>query len=167
MPSFTLYGDVGPWPNVWLGTTVEDQARADQRIPHLLRVPAAVRFLSMEPLLERVDLTRFGAAFHGIHWAIIGGESGPGARPFHVTWARELLEQLRFAKVAAFVKQLGKVPLMDETEWRVGNERGVRLLKASNRSKSGEGMVPILLRDTKGGNWDEWPADLRVREFPR
>src|SRR5690606_8855505 len=79
-----------PLPNVWLGVSVEDQQRADERIPLLLSTPAAVRFLSMEPLLGPVDLAY--AAFNGadslgslegLHWVIVGGESGPGARPCH------------------------------------------------------------------------------------
>jgi len=92
-----------PRPNVWFGTTVEDQKRADERIPELLKVPAAVRFISVEPLLGRI---RF-AELRGIRWAIIGGESGADARPMDLEWARDVADQLRAAKVATFVKQLG------------------------------------------------------------
>jgi len=145
-------------PNVWLGTTVENQARADERIPHLLAVPAAVRFLSCEPLLERVDLSRwlpatsgncghcggidgghdrahhgYDADGHGVDWCIIGGESGSRARPFNIAWARDLVSQCRAAGVAPFVKQLGANP-------RVKHEIG---------------------------DASEWPEDLRVREFPK
>lgn len=131
-------GDGRRWafpPNVWLGTTVENQAAADERIPHLLRVPAAVRFLSCEPLLGPVDLTRIriplegesfmtrsamhatdslnkGAATPGrdqrIDWVICGGESGPGARPMHPAWAKSLRDQCVAAGVPFFYKQWGE-----------------------------------------------------------
>jgi len=94
-----------PLPNVWLGTSVEDQKRADLRIHQLRRTPAAVRFLSMEPLLDRVRLCICGTPgmdydgpdrgcpLHGdraVDWVIVGGESGPGARPMQADWARSL-----------------------------------------------------------------------------
>lgn len=159
--------------NIWLGTTVEDQRRADERIPHLLCVPAAVRFLSCEPLLEAVDLFRcatcagsgrsraghmicpdcfgsgrekrgrktvVGAEMPSIDWVIVGGESGHHARLFDVAWARLIVSQCREAGTAVFVKQLGARPGADGVEQR--------------------------LRDKKGGDMSEWPADLRVRESP-
>ncbi len=91
-------------PNVWMGTTVEDNRRAAERIPHLREVPAVVRFLSVEPQLEsiRLDLT-------GIHWVITGGESGSGARPYDQNWAREIIADCRAAGISPFVKQLGSV----------------------------------------------------------
>lgn len=105
--------------NVWLGTTVEDQARADQRIPALLQVPAAVRFLSCEPLLGPVDIRhRMGSLVwterdryettRGIDWVICGGESGPHARPMHPDWARGLRDQCAAAGVPFFFKQWGE-----------------------------------------------------------
>jgi len=129
-----------PLPNVWLGVSVEDQKRADERIPDLLATPAAVRFLSCEPLLGPVDLTRVcmgesaftpvpGAGFDGIKtmrftinalagvnsfqwrgldWVIVGGESGPGARPMHPDWARSLRDQCAAANVPFFFKQWGE-----------------------------------------------------------
>jgi protein gp37 len=86
------------WPNVWLGTTAETQTEANQRIPHLLRVPAHLHFLSVEPLLGLVDLSRWlpGACDETratVAWVICGGESGPGARPMHPDWARTLRDQ--------------------------------------------------------------------------
>lgn len=130
-----LSGSRPPW-NVWLGTSVEDQVRADERIPHLLRIPARVRFLSCEPLLGPVDLraavrpceacprctpptdpgcpyclgTGGVPVFHGgaIHWVIAGGESGPGARPIHPAWVRDLRSQCDDAGVAFFFKQWGE-----------------------------------------------------------
>jgi protein gp37 len=133
-------GLMWPWPNVWLGTTVENQEEADRRIQHLLAVPAARRFLSCEPLLGPVDLRgwlyHFGTERTGgvrprsdLHWVICGGESGPGARPMHPDWARSLRDQCKAAGVAFFMKQMG----------------GVR---------------------DKRGNLEEIPEDLRVRQFP-
>jgi protein gp37 len=117
-----------PLPHVWLGTSVEDQETADTRIPHLLATPAAVRFLSVEPLLGPVDLNNihssqgeyidalwceetseddplFGGAT--IDWVIVGGESGPAARPMHPDWARSLRDQCAAADVPFFFKQWG------------------------------------------------------------
>jgi len=111
-----------PPPNVWLGTSVEDQRAADERIPHLLATPAAVRFLSCEPLLGPVNLERHP---HGskpdpqsgvypawysqqIDWCIVGGESGPKARPMHPDWPRALREQCVAAGVPFFFKQWGE-----------------------------------------------------------
>jgi protein gp37 len=162
--------------NVWLGTTVESQRWANHRIPILLRTPAHLRFLSLEPLLERVDLTAVrwmdedveiranvltGEAWvensdsascytneadgnTKIGWAIIGGESGPKARPFHLGWARDLLRQCQEANTAAFVKQVGDLPCDD--------------------GLSGKVMLGIHTR--AGANILEWPPEIRVREFP-
>ena len=101
--------------NVWIGTTVEDQTRADERIPHLLRIPARVRFLSCEPLLGPVDLAigdpkhRTAESYHAeIHWIIAGGESGPGARPMQSDWARSLRSQCAEAGIAFHFKQWGE-----------------------------------------------------------
>ncbi len=105
------------WPaNVWLGTSVENQEQADIRIPELLKVPAAVRFLSCEPLLGAVDITTngylsagwAGATLPGIDWIIAGGESGPGARPMHPAWVRSLRDQCIAAGVPFFFKQWGE-----------------------------------------------------------
>ena len=93
------------WPHVWLGGTAENQREADRRLPLLLRVPAVVRFTSVEPQLEPVDLRQYLAA--GLDWVIVGGESGKGCRPFNVDWARSLRDQCRDAGVAFFMKQLG------------------------------------------------------------
>lgn len=115
-----------PLPNVWLGATVEDQPRADERIPHLLRCPAAVRFLSAEPLLGPIDLNNtiqtalkaMGIEYAGkvnglggkpfIHQVIVGGESGHGARPMHPDWARSLRDQCKYSGMAFFMKQWGE-----------------------------------------------------------
>jgi protein gp37 len=138
------------WPfsevrhNVWAGTTVENQAAANARIPILLEVPAAVRFLSVEPLIGDLDLEH-AACVAKVDWVIVGGESGPGARPCDVAWIRGVVEQCRAAGVPCFVKQLGSKPRVDEVSWR---------------------GVLLHTLDRKGGDPAEWPADLRVREFP-
>lgn len=130
-----------PLPNVWLGVSTEDQNCANERIPHLLETPAPVRFLSMEPLLGPVDLTRIGNdkrwlnavtgrleghvfeghppdSLHvarGLDWVIAGGESGPYARPMHPEWARTLRNQCVAAGVAFFLKQMSrKAPIPDD-----------------------------------------------------
>jgi protein gp37 len=122
----------GSLPNVWLGVSVEDQTRADERIPDLLDTPAAIRFISAEPLLGPVNLSEvpwhvagysmegtlpdstesddFRFWHHeaqGIRWVIVGGESGPGARPMHPDWARSLRDQCAAAGVAFHFKQWG------------------------------------------------------------
>lgn len=103
-----------PLPNVWLGTSTEDQRTADERIPHLLRTPAAVRFLSCEPLLGPVDLSsRYMVLGYCetpeplISWVIAGGESGPKHRPMNLDWARSLRDQCAAAGVAFHFKQVG------------------------------------------------------------
>ncbi len=95
--------------NVWMGTSVEDQARADERIPVLLEIPARIRFLSVEPMLGPVALPSLG--FTGpntiVDWVICGGESGPGARIMREAWALSLRDQCRAAGVAFHFKQWG------------------------------------------------------------
>lgn len=108
-----------PLPNVWLGVSCERQQEADERIPHLLQTPAAIRFVSAEPLLGPIDLTAIpwvddGSnvnALCGLDWVIVGGESGPRARPMHPSWARSLRDQCATAGVYFFFKQWG------EWEW--------------------------------------------------
>ena len=103
-----------PLPQLWIGTSVENQQQADRRIPELLRCLAAVRFLSCEPLLGPLDHQREPA-----DWIIIGCESGPQRRPMNLEWAESIVEQCRGAGVACFVKQLpidGRVS-HDPAEW--------------------------------------------------
>jgi protein gp37 len=101
-------------PNVWLGVSVEDQKTADERIPLLLETPAAVRFLSCEPLLGPVVLGKHGEHYIGdgrspdLDWLIVGGESGPGARPMHPVWVWDLRDQCIQAGVPFFFKQWGE-----------------------------------------------------------
>lgn len=93
-----------PLPNVWLGASVEDQRWARIRIPKLLETPAAVRFLSCEPLLGPVDLSTW---LWRIDWIIVGGESGPGFRSMQASWARRLRDQSVLSGVPFFFKQWG------------------------------------------------------------
>ena len=95
------------WPNVWLGTTVENQDEMAKRRGHLLAVPAAVHFLSVEPLLERVWLPAKDTYWYALDWVIVGGESGPGARQMNPDWARSLRDECAEMDVAFFMKQMG------------------------------------------------------------
>lgn len=121
------------WPmrNLWLGVTAEDQKRADERVPILLDTPAVQRFVSVEPMLGKIDLTAIAHpeaydaevglldALRGmtcdddpthpaLDWIICGGESGPGARPMHLEWVRSLRDQCQGARVPFFLKQMGE-----------------------------------------------------------
>jgi len=143
-----------PIPNVWFGVSVEDEPTAGERLPHLLRAPAAIRFVSYEPALAAVDfapyLPHWGPRI-GLDLIIFGGESGPGARPCNVAWARSVIAQCKAAGVACFVKQLGAKPTTDHR----------------TRPPGEDWTWPDGLRDRKGGDMSEWPEDLRVREFPK
>ncbi|MBN3948389.1 MAG: phage Gp37/Gp68 family protein [Nostoc sp. NMS7] len=162
-----------PLPNVWIGTSCENQAMADKRIPVLLQISAAVRFLSCEPLLDEVNLSHwvgcncpadcFGQDPHNIYcpkstnfvgnhlsWAIVGGESGKGARECHIDWVRSLVQQCFIGDVPVFVKQLGSNPL--------GSSPYIDGVACVNYF--------VKLRDKKGGDISEFPEDLQVREFP-
>lgn len=107
-----------PPPNFWIGTTVENQDMANERLPQLLEIPAKVRFLSVEPMLGPVDFSNVThrsdcvatlgkPALHGVHWVICGGESGGGFRTFNPDWARSLRDQCKAVDVAFFMKQMG------------------------------------------------------------
>ena len=190
-----LYGEEmieAPLPNVWLGTSVEDQKCADERVPWLLKCPAAVRFLSCEPLLGPVNLVgayrtaivnnqRGGMTYtaackavaaSAIHWVIVGGESGSLAkvRPCDVGWVRSIVRQCRDAGVACFVKQLGAkvVCRNDEVADWMDQPGGPCLDDINTEGVVMQGdPVRVLLRDRKGGDPAEWPEDLRVREMPK
>lgn len=166
--------------NVWIGTSVEDQKRADERIPALLKIPARVRFLSCEPLLEKVDLVRSGALgcdcpdielengeieercsgkcqfyknstdpLNRVGFVIVGGESGPNARPMHPDWARSLRDQCQAAGVPFFFKQWGEwAPFDNRDVWTEG--KPLVCLKPS-------GETSWFAGDADGGctNWSE------------
>lgn len=97
-----------PPNNIWLGVSVEDQKTADERIPLLMETPAAVRWVSAEPLLGQIDLESVPTMEGSIDWVVVGGESGPGARPMHPDWARSLRNQCVAADVPFFFKQHGE-----------------------------------------------------------
>lgn len=123
-------------PNIWIGTSVEDQ----KRIPALLRIPAKVRFLSCEPLLgplgeigEWEEPDQGGRYYiDGIHWVICGGESGPNARPMHPDWARSLRDQCKAADVPFFFKQWGE---HDYRTIRMGKKTSGRLLDGQEHNE--------------------------------
>jgi protein gp37 len=165
-----------PLPNVWLGVTAEDQDNADERVPLLLATPAAHRFVSLEPLLEEVEIrngranrwsvpTRRAADGSAIEWTdpgrdyipldyvIVGGESGPHARPYHLDWARSVIGQCRDAEVPVFHKQLGSCA-SDERNGIAGAY--LKLPKGVE--------VYQRLKDPNGRDTSEWAQDLRVQQ---
>ena len=169
-------GQLGPWPwpHVWLGVSVENQETADERIPLLLKAPAAVHWISAEPLLGPVDLRRWleidrlvgspdyvRSGFRPeLSWVVIGGESGPGARPFDLGWARQVIEQCRAAGASAFMKQVGAHP-HEERSGRV-------VCRASHLDGCGAGSwsKSLVFEHSSGADPSEWSEDLRVREWP-
>lgn len=158
-------GEWGP-TNVWLGISCEDQATADERIPLLLQTPAALRWVSYEPALAAVDVRRWlprrcGCVeqFKGrecpacrgtgrirlegealLDWIVVGGESGPGARPFDLAWARQTIAQCRASGTPVFFKQAGSLPTINGAPWK--------------------------LWDRKGSDLSELPSEFQVRELP-
>jgi protein gp37 len=131
--------EILPWPdNVWMGVSVENQ-RFAWRIDELRRVPAAVRFLSCEPLLGPLKLN-----LEGIDWVIVGGESGPKARPMRADWARDIRDRCRDAGVAFFFKQ-----------WGAHDEDGMRVSK----NKAGRSLDRRV--------WDQLPAGAKRITVPR
>lgn len=189
------FGESGPLPNVWLGVSTEDQTRADERIPLLLATPAAVRWISAEPLLGAIDLSPYlvGRETHGtpltgastvggcigytppLDWVVVGGESGPKARPMNPRWVREARDQCLAADVAFFFKQwgewlagrvhpdpaftggayvdtettgIGRVAIRDARDWKDG-WASVR----AGKPKAG--------RVLDGRTWEQWPSVTR------
>lgn len=172
------------WPlaNVWIGVSVENQETADERIPALLKTPAALRFVSYEPALGPVDFdpswcpqghtvgsrdSQFcdecgdemehqgwltGGPLGPIDWLIVGGESGSKARPCNMEWVRDAVQQCDAASVPIFVKQLGAKPCYFPGDEKTGYE-GI--------------PQPVWISDKKGGTPRDWPEDLRVRQFPK
>ena len=156
------------WPlaNMWLGVSVEDQRRADERIPLLLQTPVALRFLSMEPLLGPVDIRNYLSETGGVDWVIVGGESGPEARPMHLDWARALRDQCLGARVPFFFKQWGEwAPDTLATgafwdtvlrhEWpdeTLPNGKMAQISLRAGKKRAG--------RTLDGRSWDEMPPHL-------
>jgi len=126
-----------PWHNMWIGTSVENQKRADERISELVKIPTRIHFLSVEPMLEKIDLQldgrNYGRDFadwsERVQWVIVGGESGPKSRLFEWDWARNVRDQCAQAGVPFFMKQGGGHP-------------------------------------NKRDQMEDFPEDLRIREFP-
>ncbi len=161
------------YAHIWLGTSVENQLAVEQRVSLLLGTPGSMRFLSCEPLLGPIDLldylpgpnTDTWCAAHGarsvstlprhcscglVNWVIVGGESGSNARPCSIDWIRDIVSQCRAAQVPVFVKQLGAVPYQ---------------VRHGGKLDGAKEYLP--LKDRKGGDMNEWPDDLRIREFPQ
>lgn len=162
-----------PPANVAYGVSVEDQEHAFSRLPHLVKMPARCRFVSVEPLLGPVNLRDFlrcqvcstrqpdGVLGHGchacdytglaIHWVIVGGESGRGARPCHAEWINDLVMQCRIFGVKVFTKQLGSNAFTRNFSPQAPHYRD----------------VPHVGNHPRGGDPDEWPAHVHcIREFP-
>jgi protein gp37 len=169
-----------PWPlrNVWLGVSVEDQQRADERIPLLLDTPAAIRFLSCEPLLGPINADHWiwrrlayddwpAAAFEPgasecvtparhLHWVIVGGESGPHARPMHPDWARSLRDQCQASRVPFLFKQWGEwVP--DGLDLTIDSTTPFKVVDGVLLTRVGKRTAGRLL---DGRTWDEFPIEL-------
>jgi protein gp37 len=124
------------YPNVWLLASV-DQTALERDAPKLLTIPAVVHGVSIEPQLAPVCLGDFAQQ---LEWVIVGGESGAGARPFHLEWARSLIVECAATGTAMFVQKMGCKPF----------EHG----------------KPRRFKDYAGSDLSEWPADLRIRQFP-
>ena len=170
LPVDGIHDPVQPLPNVWLGASVVNQEEADRDIPKLLATPAAKRFVSYEPALGPVDFSAWleghednGVAWQAgryvgtclrwtppLDWLIVGGESAQGgakARPFDLAWARSTIKQCKAPGVAVFCKQIGA--------------NAGTLLRANDGT-----WERFPTKDRAGADPAEWPADLRVREFP-
>lgn len=159
------------WPlkNVWLGVSVENQMAADERIPLLLQTPAAVRFLSCEPLLGPVDLFQAGALTGGlvnenefdahgnIDWVIAGGESGHGARPMHPDWVRSLRDQCQAAGVAFHFKQWGAwAPYVDDDKFTHCGAETARNMQHYVNPDGSTGECWLVDGD---GTWQNWTGE--------
>jgi protein gp37 len=158
----------GLLPNVWLGVSVENQAAADERIPHLLQAPAAVKFLSLEPLLGPINLEDlafeaagpFWAGYNPlVDWVIVGGESGPNARSMHPDWVRSIRDQCQAANVPLFFKQWGEWLPTDQSHGPSGS--------FPSHSWSDEALFSLRVGKKQAGRlldgqlWDQMPAVAR------
>lgn len=165
------------WPNIWLGITCENQYAADERIPILLQIPAAVRFVSIEPMLSEINLEMALEKFQPLNpdlskkpapvkWVIVGGESGPGARPMHPDWTRSIRDQCQVAGVPFFFKQWGSWSPDHKPDW--DNPRVMYLNRDGTEGNFDIGAkeVPKAMinigkkkagRILDGQTWDEYP----------
>lgn len=187
--------DVPP-KHIWLGVSVEDQQRAAERIPHLLDTPAAVRFLSAEPLLGPIDLTRLELVpdsldedgdlrragirvdalrnkhcesgvtrgLAAIDWCIVGGESGPKARPMHPQWARDLRDQCEAAGAAFFFKQWGEWLPGENSGWYSDEDRERGIAPHAVHQDGTRGLHPA---SSKAKNYVMWEPDGTLHEGHR
>ncbi len=155
------------WPdNVWAMASVGNE-QGKRRVHDLMRVNARVRGLSVEPMIEGFSLAD-ELATGLIHWVIIGGESGPKARPFDLAWGQQIVDECSDARVAVavFVKQLGAVPMMGMDSWRA--MRPLPKEREALNDRTPFDCIPLWLDDQHGADWDQWPkgAIERVRQFP-
>ncbi len=180
-----------PLPNVHLLVSCEDQQRLDERVPDLLATPAAVRGVSLEPLLGPIDCGEFlpgypreyvlppgpgqdkSNCYRFLDWIVVGGESGPGARPCNVEWIRSIVAQCKSAGVPLWVKQLGSI-VIDRNDAGFYGEEPHAWPDGAEPEDWGEyrqdyqgAPVRVHLEDRKGSDPSEWPEDLRVQELPR
>ena len=167
--------DRWPLPNLWIGTSVENQKTSDLRIPMLLQAKAARRFISYEPALSEVDLTEYIRS--GLDWQVCGGESGPSSRPFNVRWALDAVRQCRGTGCSIFIKQLGMRPYVDYYEaepvllgWALSKR--YKIVQPDGTAWKGGGKpmagarIEIKLKNKKGVDPTEWFDEIRVRQFP-
>ena len=160
---------IPPKPNVWLGVSCENQARADERIPILLQIPAAVRFVSLEPMLGPIDLQqahglyydKAGCDFRKIDWAIVGGETGPGARSLHPDWVRKIRDDCQAADVSLFFKGWGEfcaisqMPLNTYKKW-CDMQQGWTINGPDDPVYIGKKVAGRLI---DGRTWEEYPKE--------
>jgi protein gp37 len=143
-----------PLPNVWVGVSVEDQ-RVAERVEHLSQVPAAVRWVSAEPLIGRLDTD--GPEWAEVDWIVVGGESGPGARVCEAQWIYRILFEAEGYRTPVFVKQLGAA-YSDPVDGVAG---------AQLRVHADAPQPTRRLKHPKGGDMSEWPERLQVRQWPK
>lgn len=155
-----------PLPNLWLGVTAENQRTADERIPILLQIPAAVRFVSVEPMLGPVDIAywlngapeqyapdRWQQTYPPLDWVIVGGETGPGARPMHPEWVRSLRDQCVNARVPFFFKQWGEWTTVYPQQLSMAN-RYMKYKHDTTFYQVGKNEAGRLL---DGQEWNQYP----------
>jgi protein gp37 len=159
--------------NIQLGVSVSDQATWNELVPALAMLrDETVRWVSLEPMLGPVDIRR---GLVDVDWIVVGGESGPGARPYDVDWPRAVIQQCRYNPTPVFHKQVGARPMMraDSLEGRRAGDHPERDWPEGTRFTTAKGHKGTQwqgrwarLQDQKGEDMAEWPAHLRVREYP-
>jgi protein gp37 len=146
-------------PNIRFGVSISDQKTADIYLPAMNSVNATGYFVSYEPAIGPVDFEML-IPWVKMDWIIVGGESGPGARPFNIAWAEQTISQCKGQGIACFVKQLGSKPVYalphnEELPDQQFDDEG-----------SSAWFTLEMIKDKKGGDMSEWPEDLRIRQFP-